>query len=108
MICYGRGMSELAASSSAAAPETGDPPAAERQPDRAADRARLLAAEPRVGRQRLPDRVRRSAAARRPPGRPDRPAADVPRRPHRLHARLAALRPGAEPGDPDRRALPPG
>ena len=41
--------------------------------------------EPRLGRQRLPDRVRRPAAARRPPRRPDRPAAHLPDRPRRLH-----------------------
>ena len=42
-------------------------------------RPRLLAEQPRVGRQRVPDRVRRPAAARRPARRPDRPAARLPR-----------------------------
>ena len=36
-------------------------------------RPRLLAVEPRLGRQRLPDRLRRPAAAGRPARRPDRP-----------------------------------
>ena len=71
-------------------------------------RPRLLPVEPRLGRQRLPDRLRRPAAARRPARRPDRPPHDLPRRPRRLHRRVAALRPRAEPGDAGRRALRPG
>ena len=48
--------------------------------------------EPRVGRQRLPDRVRRPAAAGRPPRRPDRAPAHLPRRRRAVHARLGAVR----------------
>ena len=55
-------------------------------------RPRLLAEQPGVGRQRLPDRVRRPAAARRPRRRPDRPAPDLPDRPDDLHRRVAAVR----------------
>ena len=40
----------------------------------------LLAVQPGVGGQRLPDPVRRAAAAVRPARRPDRPQADVHRR----------------------------
>ena len=46
-------------------------------------RPRLLPEQPRLGRQRLPDRLRRPAAAGRPPRRPDRPAARLPRRARR-------------------------
>ena len=48
-------------------------------------RPRLLAVEPRLGRQRLPDRLRRPAAARRPARRPRRPPRRLPGRPGRLH-----------------------
>ena len=71
-------------------------------------RSRLLAVEPRLGRERLPDHVRRPAAARRAAGRSDRPPDDPPLRPGRLRHRLGALRPLAERGDADRRAAPPG
>ncbi len=42
-----------------------------------------------VGDHRLRDHVRRIPAARRPDGRPDRPASDLPRRPRAVHARVA-------------------
>ena len=42
--------------------------------------------------QRLPDPVRRPAAAGRADRRPDRPAPDLPDRPRGLHGRLAAVR----------------
>ena len=68
----------------------------------------LLAVEPRLGGQRLPDRVRRPAAARRPARRPDRPQARLHGRAHGLRPRLAAVRSRAEPGGADRGPLPPG
>ncbi len=64
--------------------------------------------EPRLGGQRLPDRVRRPAAARRPARRPARPAARLPGRARGVHRRLGALRALADRGDADRRALRPG
>ena len=69
------------------------------------ERPRLLAVGARVGRQRLPHRIRRAAPARRPPRRPRRAPARLPRRPDALHARLAAVRRRPEPGRPRRRAL---
>ncbi len=72
------------------------------------DRPRLLAVEPRLGRERLPDRLRRPLAAGRPDRRPDRAAAGIPLRARGVHRGLAALRRLAEPGDADRRALHPG
>ena len=72
------------------------------------DGPRLLAVEPRLGRERLPDPVRRPAAARRAARRPDRPPAHVHGRPRRLHRRLAGLRARPEPGDADRGAVRPG
>ena len=61
-----------------------------------------------MGRERLPDHVRRAAVARRAAGRSDRPPDDPPLRPGRLRHRLGALRPLAERVDADRRAAPPG
>ena len=58
--------------------------------------------------QRVPDRVRRPAAARRPARRSDRPPHDLPRRPRRLHAGFAAVRAVRLARDADRRALHPG
>ena len=49
--------------------------------------------------------LRRPAPAGRAAGRPPRPQADLPRRPGPLHARVAAVRRGADRGDADRRAL---
>ena len=69
---------------------------------------RLLAVRPRLGGERVPDPLRRAAAARRPRRRPDRPAACVPDRPRGVHRRVAALRPRSEPGHADRGALHPG
>ena len=63
---------------------------------------------PGLGRQRLPDPVRRPAAAGRPARRPDRAPLDLPHRPDRLHRGLARLRPGADQRRPDRRPLHPG
>ncbi|CAA9474199.1 MAG: Uncharacterized MFS-type transporter, partial [uncultured Solirubrobacteraceae bacterium] len=68
----------------------------------------LLDLEPRVGGQRVSDRVRRPAPARGPARRPRRPPPRVPRRPRRLQRRLAALRARPDPGDADRRPLPAG
>ena len=65
----------------------------------------LLPVEPRLGRQRLPDQLRRPAAALGTARRPARPAQRLPRRAGRLHHRLADLRPVAEPGHADRGAL---
>ena len=64
--------------------------------------------EPRLGRQRLPDRLRRSAAARRALRRPHRPQDHLHDRPRHLHRGLAAVRRGAEPGGAGRRPLHPG
>ena len=69
---------------------------------------RVLPVQSRLGRQRVPDRVRRPAAARRPARRPDLPARRLPRRPRRLHRRLGPVRRRAEPGDADRGPLRPG
>ena len=73
------------------------------------ERPRLLAVEPRLGRQRLPDRLRRPAAARRPPRRPRLAPRRLPRRPG-ASSPCASLVCGAraEPGDAGRRALRPG
>ena len=59
-------------------------------------RPALLDLEPRVGRERLPDRLRRPAAAGGPPRRPDRPPARLPRGRRAVHRRLAAVRRRAE------------
>ncbi len=80
----------------------------QRRPALDQGRPRLLAEQPRLGGQRLPDRLRRAAAALGPARRPDRPAAGVPDRPRRVHHGLAPLRGLAEPGDADRRPLRPG
>ena len=64
----------------------------ERRPSCDPERSRLLPVQPRLGGQRLPDRVRRPAAARRPDRRPARPQERVPRRPGRVRRRLAAVR----------------
>ena len=69
------------------------------------ERPALLTVKPGLGRQRVPDRVRRSAAAGRPPRRPDRPSADLPRRPDPVHDRFVAVRTGRQPGAADRRPL---
>ncbi|CAK7286938.1 hypothetical protein SGPA1_41198 [Streptomyces misionensis JCM 4497] len=61
-----------------------------------------------LGAQRLRHRSGGPPRRRGPHGRPDRTAAGVPRRRHRLHPRLARLRPGAGPGDPRGRPSPPG
>ena len=66
------------------------------------------AVEPGLGRQRLPDPLRRPAAAGRPPRRPHRPQARVPHRPRRLRRGVAGLRPGRQPGAARRRPLRPG
>ena len=86
-----------------------------RQRRAALDRARagLLPGQPRLGRQRLHPHLRRLPAARRPPGRPARPAQALHDRPRRLLDRVAARRPGpirrlahrrARPAGPRRRA----
>ena len=71
-------------------------------------RPRLLPVEPRLGRERLSDRVRRPAAARRTARRPDRPPAHLPHRPGGVHHRIAAVRARLESGGADRRPLPAG
>ncbi|CAA9547290.1 MAG: Uncharacterized MFS-type transporter, partial [uncultured Thermoleophilia bacterium] len=71
-------------------------------------RSGLRAVQPGLGGQRLPDRLRRPAPARRPARRPRRAPPHVPRRPHRLHGRVPALRRGPDPGDAHRRPLPAG
>ena len=71
-------------------------------------RPELHAVEPRLGGERLPDRLRRPAAACRAPWRPDRPAARLPDRPGRLHQRVAAVCGRPEPGHADRGAFHPG
>ena len=68
----------------------------------------LRAERPRLGRERLSDRLRRSVVAVRPDRRPDRSAADLPHRTRGVHRRVAALRDRAEPGPADRRPLRPG
>ncbi len=68
----------------------------------------LFSQQPGLGGQRLPDRVRRPAAARRTRRRSDRAAAHLPRRPRDLHRRFTAVRAGADAGDADHRALHPG
>ena len=72
------------------------------------ERPALLAVGAGVGRQRVPDRVRRAAAARRPARRPDRAPAHLPRRADRVHVGVAGVRPGRQPGAADRRAVHPG
>ena len=71
-------------------------------------RPRLLTGEPLVGRQRLHADVRRLPAARRPHGRPARPAAAVPRRSRAVLARVAGRRPLPDRGPADRLARGPG
>ena len=66
--------------------------------------APLLAGQPPVGDHRLRDHVRRLPAARRPRGRPARPAPRLPRRRRRLHDRVVPLRPRVVRRRPDRRA----
>src|SRR5919198_1257346 len=63
---------------------------------------------PRVGRQRIPDRVRRPPAALGTDRRSDRPAARLLGRARRLHRRVPALRARPEPGSFDRSPLRPG
>ena len=63
----------------------------------------LLAEQPRLGGERVPDRLRRPAAAGRPDRRPDRTAPGVPDRPGRIHRRVAGVRHRPEPGRADRR-----
>ena len=71
-------------------------------------RSRVLAVEPRLGRQRLSDRLRRPAAAVRALRRHPRTQERLPRRTRRLHRRLAPLRRGTEPGAARRGPLHPG
>ena len=71
-------------------------------------RPALLAVEPGVGRQRVPDRVRRPAAAGRPARRPDRAPPHLPRRADGVHVGVAGVRPRRQPGAADRRAVRPG
>ena len=80
----------------------------ERRPALDPGRPRVLPEQPGLGRQRLPDPVRRPAAARRPARRPDRPQGRLHDRARRLHRRLGALRSCPEPGGADRRPLHPG
>ena len=70
--------------------------------------SRLLPERPRLGRERLPDRVRRPAAALGSYRRPDRAAAHLPHRPRRVHRGVAAVRDRPEPGSADRGPLRPG
>ena len=72
------------------------------------ERPRLHPEQPRLGGQRLSDRLRRPAAAGRAPRRPARSSARIPGRAGRVHGRLASVRPCAEPGDADRGPLRPG
>ena len=58
---------------------------------------RLLAVRARLGGQRLPDRVRRPAAARRASRRPGGPQADLHHRPGGVHRGVAGLRPVGQP-----------
>ena len=69
------------------------------------DRPALLAVQSGVGGQRLLDRVRRPAAARRPTRGPDRPQADLPRGLDGLHHGVCVVRRGRQPGSSDRRAV---
>ena len=69
---------------------------------------RLLAERPRVGGQRVLDRIRRPAPAVGSDRGPDRPAAHFSYRARRVHVRLAAVRTRPEPGRADRRAVCPG
>ena len=69
---------------------------------------RLHPEQPRLGGQRLSDRLRRSAAAGGAPRRPARSSARIPGRAGRVYGRLASVRPCAEPGDADRGPLRPG
>ena len=55
-----------------------------------------------MGRQRLPRHLRQPAAPGRAPRRPPGAQAGVPRRPRRLHARVAPVRRRPEPGRADR------
>src|SRR3954454_16793908 len=85
----------------------GDPRSDDRERGAAVDpaRPRLLALGPRLGRVRLPDRLRRAAAARGTSRRPDRPSASLPVRAGAVLARLAAVQAVGQRGDADRRAL---
>ena len=65
---------------------------------------RLLRRVPRVGRERVPDHVRRLPPARRPLRRPLRAPPAVPARDHALHARVGGVRPRDLAGDARRRA----
>ena len=64
------------------------------RPPRHAGRSRLLAGQPLVGLQRLRDRLRRPAVARRTPVRPARPSTGLRRGLGRPRRRLCARRPG--------------
>src|SRR5215210_3693491 len=61
-------------------------------------RPRFLAGEPGLGSQRLSDRLRRPAAARRAAWGPPLPQGDILGRPWGVHGSLPALWPRAEPG----------
>ena len=80
----------------------------ERRPAVRAGRPRLLAVEPRLGRERVPDRVRRAAPAGRPARRPAGPQAHLHDRPRRVHRSVTAVRSRADTGDAGRCALHPG
>ena len=66
---------------------------------------RVLGLRAGLGDQRVPDRVRRPAAARRPARRPRRPAPDLPGRAGRVHRRVGGLRRGGQPGHAHRRPV---
>ena len=69
------------------------------------ERPALLTVEPGVGRERVPDRVRWPAAARRPSRGPDRTEADLLDRLDGVHLGVVAVRPGSKPDAFDRRAF---
>ena len=69
------------------------------------ERPRLLSVEPRLGGQRLPDRLRWPAPAGRATGRPRRPQEGLPRRARPVHPGVHALRPRKRPGDAGRRQV---
>ena len=77
----------------------------ERGPALHPGRPGLLAEQPGLGGERVPDRLRRPAPARRPDRRPDRQAPRVPHRAGGVHRRVAGVRHRPEPGRADRRAL---